>query len=87
MSANLVQWAKEAYKTDEWLRQSERKRNCFYNICTWGHRGTMCEIEDHKCEECKAFNYMPMGLEALVENGFEGIKARQNGGKHGRAEQ
>lgn len=49
--------------------------------CDWKRDG-YCPINDfEKCKSCKAIHTKPLGLAALIENGWEGIKEKQAGGK------
>ena len=80
-NCSLKEWARIIFKSEEWLSQSERKRNCLYNICNVGRGGYLCSIPDEVCPDCKAFDYMPMGLESLISGGFQGIQAKQQEGK------
>jgi hypothetical protein len=47
------------------------------NQCQWKAEGYCPITEFDKCKTCKAIHTKPLGLNALVQNGWEGIKVKQ----------
>lgn len=60
--------------------QSERRKTCAVNMHIFvvsGHT-MLCRVPtDEQCERCKAHDYQPLGLGALMLGGFREIKQRQ----------
>lgn len=51
------------------------------NQCLWKQNGYCPITEFDKCKVCKAIHVKPMGLDSLIADGWEGIKAKQRGEK------
>lgn len=75
---NLKDFAKYVYKTSEWGKQSERKRNCLFNITMAGRGYDFCSVNENNCINCKLYSYMTTGLEGLVSGGFSSIQMKQH---------
>lgn len=47
--------------------------------CQWKTEGYCSITEFDKCKTCKAIHTKPLGLNGLMIDGWEGIKAKQRG--------
>lgn len=56
---------------------AERRSLCFMNVHFKRYDGIGCTVPLEQCGGCKAFGYMPLGLETICKGGFQGILRKQ----------
>ena len=49
--------------------------------CEWKQTQGCPITEFEKCSKCKAIHTKPLGLDSLIEGGWEGIQKKQQGGR------
>lgn len=62
------------FSSDEWNEQKNFKKDCIPNFISYRDSGILCKMD---CNKCKIHDYMPLGLESLIANGFNGILKKQ----------